>query len=61
LSAAIRPFRKTFCSKLLTLPDCPIVPIGYSSLSLALAGRLLAMAADAAVTNVLNIAQTASG
>ena len=26
LSAAIRPFRKTFCSKLLTLPDCPITP-----------------------------------
>jgi hypothetical protein len=53
--------RTTFCSKLLTLPDCPITPMGYPSFSFALAGRLPAVAADAPVTNVLNIAQTASG
>jgi hypothetical protein len=39
--------RKTFCSKLLTLPDCPITPLGYSYFSLILAGRLPAVTADA--------------
>jgi hypothetical protein len=51
--------RKTFCSKLLTLPDCPISPLGYSCFSLILAGRLPAVATEGPTTNVLNIAQTA--
>jgi hypothetical protein len=60
LSAAIRPFERP------SVPNCShfriaLTPIGYPSFSLALAGRLPAVAADAAVTNVLNIAQTASG
>jgi len=50
--------RKTFCSKLLTLPDRPITPLGYSCFSLILAGRLRAVTADAPATDVLNIAQT---
>jgi hypothetical protein len=46
--------RKTFCSKLLTLPDCPITPLGYSCFSLILAGRLPAVTSDAPATDVLN-------
>jgi hypothetical protein len=49
--------RKTFCSKLLTLPDCPITTLGYSFF-LILAGRLPAVTSDAPATDVLNIAQT---
>jgi hypothetical protein len=45
-------------SKLLTLPDCPITPLGYSCFSLILAGRLPAVTSDAPATDVLNIAQT---
>jgi hypothetical protein len=50
--------RKTSCSKLLTLRDCPITPLGYSCFSLILAGRLPAVTSDAPATDVLNIAQT---
>jgi hypothetical protein len=51
--------RKTFCSKLLTLPDCPIKPLGYSCFPSS--WRLPAVTADALAPDVLNIAQTTQG
>jgi hypothetical protein len=48
--------RKTFCSKLLTLPDCPITPLGYSCFSLI--WRAAFPPFDAPAPDVLNIAQT---